>query len=50
MNFIPGIIEVLGGVILIVVPEPATTAGGVTLTIDGIRHIVGYIDESLGSK
>jgi hypothetical protein len=39
-----GIIETVVGVVMIVVPEPATTAAGAGLFADGVRRIVNSLD------
>jgi hypothetical protein len=39
-----GIFEMVVGVVMIVVPEPATTATGVLLVGDGVRRIADDLD------
>jgi len=40
-----GIGKVVSGVVLIVIPEPATTVGGWLLVADGLVDIGGSLDE-----
>jgi hypothetical protein len=40
-----GIFEAVVGVVMIAVPEPATTGAGVVMVADGVRRIADAIDE-----
>ena len=40
-----GIFEMVVGVIMIVIPEPATTAAGVILAADGARRVADDLDD-----
>ena len=40
-----GIFEAVSGIVMIVVPEPATTGAGVVLLADGVRRIADAIEE-----
>ena len=45
MKIIGSILEILGGTILIVIPEPATTTTGAVLAADGVRRLAGRLDK-----
>lgn len=39
-----GLFEIAAGVVMIVVPEPATTGAGVGILADGIRRVADKLD------
>jgi len=39
-----GILETIGGAIMIAIPEPATTAAGSVMVADGMRRIAKSLD------
>jgi len=41
-----GIAKIAGGVVLIVIPEPATTAGGWLMVASGLADVGGSLDEN----
>ena len=40
-----GIFEAVTGIVMIVVPEPATTGAGVIILADGVRRISDAIED-----
>jgi hypothetical protein len=40
-----GIFEAVTGIVMIIVPEPATTGAGVVILADGVRRIADAIED-----